>query len=109
MRTTIAPSVIVGVLLGVSQATAAPPVPGPNPACGDHSTIVAALRDKYGEGPIAWGVHPDGRFLLEFFASPDGSSWTLVTTTARTGVACLSGVGKSWTPGSAALATGDRS
>lgn len=56
----------------IGRATAAP-LP-----CGDHNAIVAALKTRFTEVPVATGIDQDGR-LLEVLAGKT-STWTVLLT-----------------------------
>ena len=62
--------------------------------CATHEAIAAGLLAQYQETPVAIGVMGDGR-LIEVFASPDGSTWTIVATSPG-GQACVGGAGENW-------------
>jgi hypothetical protein len=48
-------------------------------ACAPRASIITQLATAYDEHPVAIGVTEDGRNVLEWFASHDGS-WTLIRT-----------------------------
>ena len=62
-------------------------------ACAERGEIVRALRETYGEKPVAHGLADSG-VLAEIFSSPQGA-WTIVATTPN-GVSCLIGSGRSF-------------
>ena len=67
--------------------------------CAKLAEIAAGLAERYREKPVATGLQANGQ-LLEIFASPDGSTWTALTTSPA-GLACVVATGKSWQQGAA--------
>ena len=67
----------------------------PSRVCAPSSELMTKLREKYGETPIAFGIHGDGR-LLQIFSSPTKGTWTAVAATPQ-GTSCIVAVGKGWT------------
>lgn len=65
--------------------------------CGPWDAMKEKLASRYGEVPIGGGV-VDGSTMLQVLASPDGSTWTLVTIDTA-GMACLKGTGTGWEQG----------
>ena len=56
--------------------------------------LVEMLDGRYSEKPVAAGLEAGGR-LFEVFATPDGSTWTMVLTTPQ-GSSCVVAVGEEW-------------
>ncbi len=65
-----------------------------NPACLPHGKLVDMLDGRYSEQRIAVGLGINGR-LFEVFATVDGSTWTMVVTTAS-GASCIVAAGLEW-------------
>ena len=65
-----------------------------HPFCAPREAYVEHLAMKWGEAPVSHGLLSDGR-LLEMFATPDGSTWTLVVTSPE-GVSCTGASGEHW-------------
>ena len=63
-------------------------------SCGSRVEIVAQLLAKYGESQIGRGLDAQGS-ILELYAKPDGSSWTVLTANAD-GSACVRDAGQNW-------------
>lgn len=63
--------------------------------CGDRDKLIAALKQKYDEQPVAVGISTDNTEAFEVFASKKGT-WSLVMTTS-TGKTCIMAAGHSWT------------
>ena len=63
-------------------------------ACLTHDKLVDMLDGRYAEQRIAVGLESGGR-LFEVFAKPDGSTWTMVVTTAQ-GASCVVAAGLLW-------------
>lgn len=88
--------VAVGFL---STACESIPEPSPEPssqvstACMSHADMVAYLRDRYGESPVAIGISRNG-YLVEVFAQPDGETWTIVVTGPVQ--SCAIAAGRDW-------------
>jgi hypothetical protein len=61
-------------------------------ACGDHDTVVDALRSRFGEHAVSRGLDTAGR-LIQVFASADTGTWTIIATRAD-GTSCVMAVGR---------------
>ena len=64
--------------------------------CGARDALVAALARTYGEQPRVRALTAGGS-MLEVFAAPGGSTWTILIT-APNGRACIASAGEAWTP-----------
>lgn len=62
--------------------------------CHRHDIIANMLANKYQEHPIAFGLNGDGG-MVEVFASPDGSTWTILVT-GPNGQSCIVSAGRNW-------------
>jgi hypothetical protein len=81
--------IVLGILsVGMQQAHAAGRV------CGERSTIVEYLKERYKETPRAVGVASSGKSVMEIYTSEKGS-WTVLMTTAK-GITCIMAAGHSW-------------
>jgi hypothetical protein len=86
---------LVALLLTLTPVAAQPfAQPTAPPACTSHSDLLAHLKNKFQEVPIAIGVTESG-MLLEIYSNADGTSWTAAVTSAR-GVSCLVATGNLW-------------
>lgn len=65
--------------------------------CAKLAELTAGLAERYREKPVAAGLQANGQ-LLEIFASPDGSTWTALTTSPA-GLACVVATGRGWQQG----------
>ncbi len=83
--------VALALLAGACGAPAYAQTP---PSCSTHEAIAAGLLAQYQETPVSIGVTSNGR-LVEVFASPDGSTWTVVVTQPG-GQACVTASGENW-------------
>jgi hypothetical protein len=63
-------------------------------ACIPYPELRKALQGKYGESPIAFGVHANGS-LMQVFASDAGDTWTVVMTSPK-GISCIVAGGSNW-------------
>lgn len=63
-------------------------------ACAPRDVVVDSLARDFGEHPTFAGVQNDGKSVLEFFVSEEGT-WTVVETYAD-GRACSRASGASW-------------
>jgi hypothetical protein len=72
--------VVLGAALVLAQMAGPAPAGGQALQCGARAKIVGHLADTYREAPVAIGVSAHGQ-LLEIFASPDGTTWTILMTT----------------------------
>jgi hypothetical protein len=61
--------------------------------CGDRTSIVNILSERYAEKPVATGMTQGGG-IIEIFAAKDGS-WTMIVT-MPTGHSCFMAAGKDW-------------
>jgi hypothetical protein len=84
-----------GPVSAEGQARNPPPQASPpavqQMACADRNEIVRALREMFGEKPVAHGLADSG-ILAAIFASPQGT-WTIVATNPNC-VSCLIGSGQ---------------
>jgi len=62
--------------------------------CGERETVIAQLRDRYGETQRSAGFQ-EGRGIVEIYANEDSGSWTILLTTPE-GVSCLMAAGEAW-------------
>ena len=69
--------------------------------CADRGTILKELQKQYGEAPVIAALTEDGR-VVEFVATPDGGSWTLLITRPD-GTTCALGTGVAWARGGEAV------
>ena len=63
-------------------------------ACGDRTSLLKSLSDKYKEAPRALGLSSSGKAMFEVYTSKKGT-WTILMTTT-TGVTCIMAAGHSW-------------
>jgi hypothetical protein len=63
-------------------------------ACIPYPELRKALRGKYGENPVAFGLHANGS-LMQIFASNTGDTWTVVMTSPK-GLSCIVAGGNDW-------------
>lgn len=64
------------------------------PKCGERTSLIKALNDKYKEKPRALGLSTKGTAMFEIYTSKTGT-WTIVMTTT-TGATCIMAAGHSW-------------
>ncbi len=64
------------------------------PPCAPHEDVADTLETGYGELPVWRGLTDDGN-MIEAFAAPGGSTWTLIVTFPN-GLSCPMGAGKAW-------------
>ena len=57
-------------------------------ACGPRDTVVSHLLDKYDEVQVAVGLMDSSSRLVEVFASPDGATFTILSSTSN-GMTCM--------------------
>jgi hypothetical protein len=65
--------------------------------CAKLAEVTAGLAERYREKLVSAGLQANGQ-LLEIFASPDGATWTALTTSPA-GLACMVATGKNWQQG----------
>lgn len=81
--------ILVSTLLAFStQAQAA------SMQCGDRTSLLKVLNEKYKEKPRALGLSTTGKAMFEVYTSNTGT-WTIIMTTT-TGVTCIMAAGHSW-------------
>ena len=85
-------AVVIAVIL-ILQATFSNPVAAAQPACGDRTQIVAALKQHHAETTKAIGVSSEGA-VLEVLASAQGS-WTLLVSFPDNRT-CVIATGEAW-------------
>jgi len=96
-------------LAGFVLPAAAEPRPVPLQFMGlydTHAGLAAALKNKYGETPIAMGT-VGGDYVMEVFANPETGTWTVVLTQAN-GTACGITSGDNYEEQAPADLTGNR-
>lgn len=62
--------------------------------CLPRPEMVKQLKIRYAEAPVAMGLQSGGD-MVEVFASPQGNTWSIVSTSPR-GFSCLVVHGQSW-------------
>jgi hypothetical protein len=62
--------------------------------CGSRESIIAQLKQKYGETRKSVGLQ-QGRGVVEIFASEETGSWTILVTDTR-GHSCLMAAGEAF-------------
>lgn len=75
-------------------AHALPSAVGVPVPCHDYREIKRQLADRYGEAPVSFGMRTNGE-VVQVFASPQGGTWTIVST-QPSGLACILAAGKGW-------------
>ena len=87
-----------GKLLGITLASAivclSTQAPAAGLACGDRTSLLTALADKYKEATVAVGVTNSGG-LVEVLSSGDGQTWTIIVSSPE-GLTCLLATGEGW-------------
>lgn len=81
---------LIPLLLAVCFAV---PANAQRPLCLKHDDMVAMLK-TFGEEPVSAGISNTGP-MIEIFASPDGSTWSLVVS-GTDGMACMTVAGEGW-------------
>lgn len=61
--------------------------------CGERKAVIAALTERHGERRQAIGLGRDGSGVVEFYASPETGSWTILFTRPD-GITCLIAAGE---------------
>lgn len=82
------------VLMGIAVAMAPATGLAGDPRGLDRSAVVAHLRDRYAEAPVAMGVTDTGN-LVEVFTTATRSTWTIIMTTPE-GMSRVIEVGSAW-------------
>ena len=85
---------LIGCLSTSAASAAAPPVVGVPIPCHDYREIRRQLAERYNEAPVSFGVRSNGE-LLQVFASAQGGTWTIVSTSPA-GLACILAAGRGW-------------
>ena len=87
---------IIGGLLLISLVAWLLDVPaGAAIFCARHADFIKGLNDRFRELPLGHGVSRGGTVLIEFLISPDGATYTILSTDA-TGTACIIAAGTDW-------------
>ena len=83
------------IFMSTSETALAHESPSQLMRCEDRSTVLEFLAKKYNEKIIATGVTTTGS-MLELMISPRGETWTLLLSSAGSGVSCLIAAGANW-------------
>lgn len=88
--------ILIGAIMLVTNAMAAKPAGAQEvpKIWAERTVVVEELQKQYTEIPRALGVAADGS-VLELFATPDGTTWTLVVTLPN-GMSRVVASGESW-------------
>tara|TARA_Y100000296_G_scaffold86634_1_gene127088 strand:- start:111 stop:416 length:306 start_codon:yes stop_codon:yes gene_type:complete len=62
--------------------------------CSDHKQVTQKLLESHQEAPVNMGIAANGG-VVEVFASPSGSSWT-ITITMPNNLTCMLATGEGW-------------
>ena len=63
--------------------------------CAPYAVVIKTLASEYGEARVAYGVALGGQGIVEIFATPSGSTFTILI--RRTdGIACAAAAGENW-------------
>lgn len=65
-----------------------------NRMCGNRSSLVEMLINKYNETPRALGLSSSNKLAMEIYVSEKGT-WTVMMTTTS-GITCIMAAGNSW-------------
>lgn len=90
----LAPGLALLAALFATAAVAEPTPQAVQAPCKPWKEVAQYLGQHYSEHPIAVGLQSDGS-LLQVFAAPNASTWTLVNMRPD-GMACLISAGKDW-------------
>jgi hypothetical protein len=90
----LAPGLAVLIALFTTAVVAEPASQAVQAPCKPWKEVAQYLGQHYSEHPIAVGLQSDGS-LLQVFAAPNASTWTLVNMRPD-GMACLISAGKDW-------------
>lgn len=82
-RTLIALSTLLAIAATSSQAA----------TCADRTHVVTQLEVQHGETIVANAISPSNR-VLEVFATPDKSTWSVTVFLPERGLSCLAATGK---------------
>ena len=83
----LAAAMVLAVTLSAGEASA-------QAVCGKRDSIIAQLKQKYGETRQSLGLQ-QGRGVVEIFASEETGSWTILVTDPR-GHSCLMAAGEAF-------------
>lgn len=70
------------------------PAFGQQSQCGDRSSILKALTEKYGEAPVGRGMASNGA-IVEIYANTETGSWTILVNLPN-GMTCVPADGRNW-------------
>ncbi len=85
---------IFGITLASALLALSTQVQAAGPKCGERTSLIKVLNDKYKEKPRALGLSTKGTAMFEIYTSKTGT-WTIVMTTT-TGATCIMAAGHSW-------------
>jgi hypothetical protein len=67
----------------------------PPPTCLPFATLSKDLETRFKEIELSGGIVSENEVVI-IFGTPTGTSWTMVSVTMDTGIACIRGSGESW-------------
>ncbi len=85
---------LLGFTLGCATIVLPYQAQAAGPTCGDRTSLLKVLVEKYKEKPRALGLSSTGKAMFEVYTSKTGT-WTIVMTTTA-GVTCIMAAGNSW-------------
>ena len=85
---------LIATLVAAFFMSASPTLANHVSVCAPRDTWVKNLKERYGERLVEFGLTNDGG-LLERFATPNGSTWTLLIT-SPSGNSCGIAAGEGW-------------
>ena len=93
MRTAVAITAAWALGLALLASSSTTPAAAGARVCMDRVEMLAVLKDRHGERPVAMGVSNDGE-LIEIVVG-DGGTWTIVKTEPH-GSSCVLAAGEDW-------------
>lgn len=85
----------------VAVVLAAPSIALAAPVCSERDSIIAKLKDKYGEAERGMGLS-GSEAVIEIWSSEKTGTWTIVLTKPN-GVSCVMAAGNSWVDAPASM------
>jgi hypothetical protein len=92
---TLAAAGLFAVYAFDADAQMPPPPQVANGSCLPFSVLSEDLEKRFKEIELSGGIVGENEVLI-IFGTPTGTTWTMVSVTMDTGIACIRGSGESW-------------
>jgi hypothetical protein len=83
------------IVFGVLAITGRADAQVPPPTCLPFAALSKDLETRFKEVELSGGIVSENEVVI-IFGTPTGTSWTMVSVTMDTGIACIRGSGQHW-------------